>query len=201
MRRRSSPTSGGSSTRTTSFPSFARSSMRAREGTRRRPLRRPRPGRARGEDQRRPGSGRARQAPWHAPRSRSRRQSSPRGPAGAGADDAPPQLAEEIRFADRLNHGILQLKVLPGNIRYMETVGFFWGGEKTERRLRQCDALPERRRRDHHRHAQERRRKPRGGPVHDQPLRRAEPADRDLLHARRKGRHVEEPCFASRRTR
>ena len=52
-------------------------------------------------------------------------------PAGAGADDAPPS-AEEIRFADRLNHGILQLKVLPGNIRYMETIGFFWGGEKTK---------------------------------------------------------------------
>ena len=51
-------------------------------------------------------------------------------PAGAGDDDAPP-TEEEIRFADRLNHGILQLKVLPGNIRYMETVGFFWGGEKT----------------------------------------------------------------------
>ena len=51
-------------------------------------------------------------------------------PRGAGADDAPP-TAEEIRFADRLNHGILQLKVLPGNIRYMETVGFFWGGDKT----------------------------------------------------------------------
>lgn len=52
-------------------------------------------------------------------------------PAGAGADDAPP-TPEEIRFADRLNHGILQLKVLPGNIRYMETIGFFWGGEKTK---------------------------------------------------------------------
>ena len=52
-------------------------------------------------------------------------------PAGAGADDAPPS-PEEIRFAERLNHGILQLKVLPGNIRYMETIGFFWGGEKTK---------------------------------------------------------------------
>jgi hypothetical protein len=52
-------------------------------------------------------------------------------PRGAGADDAPP-TPEEIRFADRLNHGILQLKVLPGNIRYMETIGFFWGGEKTK---------------------------------------------------------------------
>ena len=52
-------------------------------------------------------------------------------PPGSGADDAPP-TAEEIRFADRFNHGILQLKVLPGNIRYMETIGFFWGGEKTK---------------------------------------------------------------------
>jgi hypothetical protein len=51
-------------------------------------------------------------------------------PRGAGADDAPP-TPEEIRFADRLNHGILQLRVLPGNIRYMESIGFFWGGEKT----------------------------------------------------------------------
>lgn len=52
-------------------------------------------------------------------------------PAGAGADDAPP-TGEEIRFADRLNHGITQLKVLPGNIRYLESVGFFWGGAKTQ---------------------------------------------------------------------
>jgi hypothetical protein len=47
-----------------------------------------------------------------------------------GADDAPPS-AEEMRQADRLNHGITQLKVLPGNIRYMELIGFFWGGPKT----------------------------------------------------------------------
>lgn len=52
-------------------------------------------------------------------------------PPGAGADDAPP-TPEEIRFADRFNHGITELKVLPGNIRYMELVGFFWGGEKTQ---------------------------------------------------------------------
>jgi len=52
-------------------------------------------------------------------------------PAGAGADDAPP-TDEEIRFADRRNHGITQLKVLPGNIRYLESVGFFWGGDKTK---------------------------------------------------------------------
>jgi hypothetical protein len=52
-------------------------------------------------------------------------------PAGAGADDAPPS-EEEIRQAERLNHGILQLKVLPGNIRYMETIGFFWAGDRTK---------------------------------------------------------------------
>src|ERR1044072_604878 len=51
-------------------------------------------------------------------------------PTGAGADDAPATEAE-IRQATQFNHGIVQLKVLPGNIRYMETVGFFWGGKKT----------------------------------------------------------------------
>jgi hypothetical protein len=51
-------------------------------------------------------------------------------PAGAGADDAPPS-AEEIRQATRLNHGITELKVLPGNIRYMNLTGFFWGGKAT----------------------------------------------------------------------
>lgn len=55
-------------------------------------------------------------------------------PAGAGADDAPPS-EEQIRFAERLNHGVMQLKVLPGNIRYMEYVGFFWGGKSTEAAL------------------------------------------------------------------
>ena len=52
-------------------------------------------------------------------------------PAGAGADDAPPS-DDEIRQATRFNHGILELKVLQGNIRYMELLGFFWGGRKTE---------------------------------------------------------------------
>ena len=52
-------------------------------------------------------------------------------PAGAGADDAPPS-DEELRQATKFNHGILELKVLQGNIRYMELLGFFWGGQKTE---------------------------------------------------------------------
>jgi hypothetical protein len=51
-------------------------------------------------------------------------------PAGAGADDAPP-TPEEIRQATKFNHGILDMKVLPGNIRYIDLMGFFWGGKKT----------------------------------------------------------------------
>jgi hypothetical protein len=52
-------------------------------------------------------------------------------PAGSGADDAPPS-EEEVRQATRLNHGITEMKVLPGNIRYMDLIGFFWGGKPTE---------------------------------------------------------------------
>jgi hypothetical protein len=47
-----------------------------------------------------------------------------------GADDAPPS-PEEIRQATQFNHGITELKVLPGNIRYMNLIGFFWGGQPT----------------------------------------------------------------------
>jgi hypothetical protein len=54
------------------------------------------------------------------------------GPANAGADDAPPS-AEEVVAAERRNHGIIQLKVLPGNIRYLESDGFVWAGAPTER--------------------------------------------------------------------
>ena len=53
-------------------------------------------------------------------------------PPNAGADDAPPS-AEEIRQVERGNHGIIQLKLLPGNIRYLESDGFAWAGESTER--------------------------------------------------------------------
>jgi hypothetical protein len=51
-------------------------------------------------------------------------------PPGAGDDDAPPS-AEEIRQATQFNHGITEMKVLPGNIRYMNLIGFFWGGKPT----------------------------------------------------------------------
>ena len=51
-------------------------------------------------------------------------------PAGSGADDAP-ATDQEIRQATKFNHGITEMKVLPGNVRYMELMGFFWGGAKT----------------------------------------------------------------------
>jgi Peptidase family S41/N-terminal domain of Peptidase_S41 in eukaryotic IRBP len=55
-------------------------------------------------------------------------------PRGAGADDAPPS-AQEILRATQLNHGIAELKVLPGNIRYMRYDGFVWAGPKTAEAL------------------------------------------------------------------
>lgn len=53
-------------------------------------------------------------------------------PAGSGADDAPP-TAEEIRTARSRNHGIVEMKLLPGNIRYIESRGFVWAGEPSAR--------------------------------------------------------------------
>jgi hypothetical protein len=46
------------------------------------------------------------------------------------ADDAPPD-AEQIRQAQARNHGLVEMKVLPGNIRYLELDGFVWAGPKT----------------------------------------------------------------------
>jgi hypothetical protein len=54
------------------------------------------------------------------------------GPPNAGADDAAP-TPDEIAAAERRNHGIIQLKILPGNIRYLESDGFVWAGASTER--------------------------------------------------------------------
>lgn len=42
-------------------------------------------------------------------------------------DDAPPS-ADDIAQANRHNHGIVELKLLPGNIRYMDMDGFVWAG-------------------------------------------------------------------------
>ena len=55
-------------------------------------------------------------------------------PPRAGADDAPP-TAEDIRQAIEINHGIAELKVLPGNVRYMRYDGFVWAGPKTAEAL------------------------------------------------------------------
>lgn len=49
---------------------------------------------------------------------------------GSGADDAPPS-ADEIRAMERRNHGLAELKLLPGNIRYLEIKGFDWAGPST----------------------------------------------------------------------
>lgn len=51
-------------------------------------------------------------------------------PPGAGADDAPP-TPQDILSAQRRNHGIVQMKILPGNIRYIESNGFVWAGAKS----------------------------------------------------------------------
>ncbi|MEO7240714.1 MAG: S41 family peptidase [Sphingomicrobium sp.] len=53
-------------------------------------------------------------------------------PAGSHADDASPTAAE-VADAERRNHGLNQLKIFPGNIRYLETTGFVWAGEASER--------------------------------------------------------------------
>ena len=50
-----------------------------------------------------------------------------RQPPGAGADDAPP-TPDDIRAAKRRNHGIVQMKIFPGNVRYIESNGFVWAG-------------------------------------------------------------------------
>ena len=53
-------------------------------------------------------------------------------PPDAGADDAPP-TPEEIAAAQQRNSGLVQMRILPGNIRYLETDGFVWAGDVTER--------------------------------------------------------------------
>ena len=55
-------------------------------------------------------------------------------PAGGGADDAPAS-AEDILRATRRNHGIAELKLLPGNVRYMNYRGFVWSGPKSAEAL------------------------------------------------------------------
>ena len=49
--------------------------------------------------------------------------------AGPADDDAP--TAADIRRAVARNHGIPELKLLPGNIRYVEVDGFMWAGPQS----------------------------------------------------------------------
>jgi len=50
-------------------------------------------------------------------------------PAGQPDDDAP--SPEQIRQAQRRNHGFTEMKVLPGNVRYVNMQGFVWVGPKS----------------------------------------------------------------------
>src|SRR6476469_4616882 len=56
--------------------------------------------------------------------------------AGPNVDaDDPPPTPDDIREAVRRNHGISELKILPGNVRYMRYDGFVWAGPKTAEAL------------------------------------------------------------------
>jgi Peptidase family S41/N-terminal domain of Peptidase_S41 in eukaryotic IRBP len=50
-------------------------------------------------------------------------------PAGQPDDDEP--SPEQIRQAQRRNHGFTEMKVLPGNVRYVNMEGFIWVGPKS----------------------------------------------------------------------
>lgn len=50
-------------------------------------------------------------------------------PAGQAEDSGP--SPEQIRQAQRRNHGFTEMKVLPGNVRYVNMQGFVWVGPKS----------------------------------------------------------------------
>lgn len=47
-------------------------------------------------------------------------------------DDGPP-APEQMLLAERRNHGLVEMKLLPGNIRYLDLRGFMWVGDKSAR--------------------------------------------------------------------
>ncbi|MET1110438.1 MAG: S41 family peptidase [Allosphingosinicella sp.] len=53
--------------------------------------------------------------------------------SGAPRQDDGPATAEQLRVARLRNHGIVELKWLPGNVRYMELRGFMWTGPESAR--------------------------------------------------------------------
>ncbi|HEY0132253.1 MAG TPA: S41 family peptidase [Allosphingosinicella sp.] len=50
-------------------------------------------------------------------------------PADQPEDSGP--SAEQVRQAQRRNHGFTEMKVLPGNVRYVNLQGFVWAGPKS----------------------------------------------------------------------
>lgn len=61
-------------------------------------------------------------------------------PIDAETDDREP-TADELAAAARKNHGLVEMKILPGNIRYLEIQGFEWVGPATERAYDQAMAF------------------------------------------------------------
>lgn len=50
---------------------------------------------------------------------------------GSGPGNGPPDKAEIERMAVARNHGLTEMKVLEGNVRYLAVDGFMWAGPKT----------------------------------------------------------------------
>lgn len=50
---------------------------------------------------------------------------------GARRDDDGPASPDAIREARSINHGFAEMKVLPGNVRYVDMQGFVWTGPKS----------------------------------------------------------------------
>ena len=48
-------------------------------------------------------------------------------------EDHGPPPPEMLAEAARRNYGLISMRILPGNVRYLETEGFMWAGEPSER--------------------------------------------------------------------
>ena len=105
------------------------------------------PGRARRADQRRSRHRRPRPPPQF------QLQSAPGGDSSPPATRPQPDNSGYERQVRAANHGVTELRVLPGNVRYMAYDGFMWIGPESAAALETCDALPRRRRRGDHRPA------------------------------------------------
>ena len=92
----------------------------------------------------------------------------PRAAAAAAADRAAPRgddgpaSPEAIREAQSRNHGFTEMKVLIGNVRYVNMQGFVWTGPKSAEAYDNAMRFLQGWRRGDHRHEAEWRRQPRG---------------------------------------